>query len=143
MLGTGQGMHGRHGKHKFHHRTNLSKAQSRRHVVHEADPYGQVGLARSQRVQAAAQRFIFEAQPGRRISVIKVLAQIHHHAVVDDSVNHDGELAFPAGGHAFDTVGDAVHIVEQTQPLTDQFLAWREDRSNSSTSSVSSICRTR
>ena len=73
----------------------------------------QVGLAADQRLQRARERFRAQLQAGRRAGGVEGLAELEQRAARHDRVGGDGELRFPAGGHALDALGHGVQLVEQ------------------------------
>ena len=112
-----------HGEHKAHHGAHFGKAQTRRGGAGHRHTDGQIRLAGGEAVQGAAQGFVAQPQPRGRVGRVEGLAQIHHHALIDDGVKHQGELALPAGGHTLDPVRNAVHVAQQTHALAQQLMA--------------------
>jgi len=134
------------------------------HLVGDADR--QLDLARDQCLPGAGQHVGADAQPRRGAALAHRghdLAAVAHAAEGLDELEHGGhrqhvvdadrQLRLPATGDAPHAVDDGVHLLEQAAALLQQLAAglggrgraswaWRELRSNSSTSSASSSWRT-
>jgi hypothetical protein len=112
-------------------------------------PNGQVGLPGGQRLQRAAQRLVRMRSRVGGLSEKKASASSIRTAPRDDAVHRNGELRLPAGGHARTRLATASISSSRRAPSRSSSApasvrrAWRELRSNSSTSSASSIWRTR
>ena len=85
-------------------------------------PNGQIGLARFKGCQSARQSFVSNAQARRWVERQKAFAQFHHHRSGNDAVDGDRQDRLPASGHAFDAVGQCVHILEQSFGFSQKFL---------------------
>jgi hypothetical protein len=49
--------------------------------------------------------------------------QLHQHRTRHQAVGGDGQLRFPAGGHALDAVGHCVDVLQQSAALAQQLRA--------------------
>ena len=113
-----------HGEHKTHLAERVAVDARGRTAFGDGacNAQRQIGLATCERFERAGEHFVTQFQACRRIQSHESLAQLHDCGAVDDAVHRDGELTFPARGHASDAVGNRVHVSKQTLAFAQQFV---------------------